>query len=72
MATAIQTGDIGRYRLAPTCATPAEEWTIVVTPEVGKKYSSGRTGTPLSVYEELMGEKNKLLQVKLVLGLLRD
>ena len=48
----------------PKYATPEEEWAIVVNPEEGKDYSSGRKGTPLAVYEEKMKQKNSLLQAK--------
>ena len=41
-----------------------EEWTIVVNPEEGKQYSSGRVGTPLTVFEELMARKNARLKEK--------
>ena len=46
----------------PKYATPAEEWTIVVEPEEGRKYSSGRKGTPLKVFEALMAVRNNELR----------
>ena len=48
----------------PKYATPREEWTIVVEPEEGRQYSSGRVGTLLAVFERRMLDKNAQLKAQ--------
>ena len=49
-------GDKVRY------AVPADEWAYVMEPVEGKKYSSGRVGVPLAVFEERMDAFNVRLK----------
>ena len=59
---AAHVADAWRRPDKPKYASSAEEWKIVVEPEEGFEYSSGRIGTPLAVFLKLMDEKNALLR----------
>ena len=44
--------------------SPKQEWMIVVEPEAGRAYSSGRVGTPLGVYQSKMATVNERLRAR--------